>query len=220
MPGTAADRPAVLVDWEALQERELLLGAAPPPAGEWWIAVRDGDTSAAAEELKRHPEWDQTVVDRSALTAQLRDDPLAGGLQGALILGFAAALVFALIGFLVNAVVAARERTAEFAVLRALGTSFRQILGLLAVEQAFMIGLSLATGTALAVLIARLVVPHIVLTGQATAVTPPVALDIPWAPTAALLAGLAVLLFAIVAVLAAALRRQDLASTLRVGEDR
>ena len=220
VPGTAADRPAVLVDWEALQERELLLGAAPPPAGEWWIAVRDGDTSAAAEELKRHPEWDQTVVDRSALTAQLRDDPLAGGLQGALILGFAAALVFALIGFLVNAVVAARERTAEFAVLRALGTSFRQILGLLAVEQAFMIGLSLATGTALAVLIARLVVPHIVLTGQATAVTPPVALDIPWAPTAALLAGLAVLLFAIVAVLAAALRRQDLASTLRVGEDR
>src|SRR5690606_39263735 len=116
VPGTAADRPAVLVDWEALQERELLLGAAPPPAGEWWIAVRDGDTSAAAEELKRHPEWDQTVVDRSALTAQLRDDPLAGGLQGALILGFAAALVFALIGFLVNAVVAARERTAEFAV--------------------------------------------------------------------------------------------------------
>ncbi|MFD0659382.1 FtsX-like permease family protein [Thermocatellispora tengchongensis] len=98
--------------------------------------------------------------------------------------------------------------------------SFRQIFGLLAVEQAFLIGLSLVAGTVLAVVVAALVVPHIVLTGQATAVTPDVLLHIPWGATAALLAVVAALLLAIVAALARTLRRQGLGRALRIGEDR
>ncbi len=66
---------------------------------------------------------------------------------------------------------------------------------------------------------ATLVVPHIVLTGQATAVTPGVLLDIPWGATAALLAAVALLLFAVVAGLARTLRRQGLGRALRIGED-
>ncbi|MFI0417318.1 FtsX-like permease family protein [Spongiactinospora sp. 9N601] len=219
LPG-AAGRPAVLADWATVQARDMIAGAPSRPATEWWLDARGGDTAPAAAELARHPEWDQTVVDRAALTRELRDDPLASGLQGALILGFAAALVFALLGFMVNAAVAARERAAEFAILRALGMNFRQVLGLLAVEQAFLIGLSLAAGTGLAVTVALLVVPHIVVTGQATAVTPAVTLDIPWLPTAGLLAVVAALLFLIVAGLARTLRRQALGGALRAGEDR
>ncbi|WP_214108908.1 ABC transporter permease [Acrocarpospora catenulata] len=216
MPGTSGDAPAVLADLETLQARDLTTARAPHLATEWWLATPD---ERAAAELAAHPEWDQTVVDRAVLTRQLRDDPLASGLQGALILGFAAALVFAVLGFLVNAAVAARERMAEFALLRALGVSFRQVFGLLAVEQAFIVGLSLAAGTALAVVVAELVVPHIVLTGQATSVTPGVLLDIPWGATIGLLAGTAVLLFAVVAGLARTLRRQGLGAALRIGED-
>ncbi|MFC0557095.1 FtsX-like permease family protein [Planotetraspora thailandica] len=218
LPGTAAGEPALLADLPTLAYRDLIDGRAPGPAAEWWLAVRGGDTSQAAAELARHPEWDQTVVDRAALTRQLRDDPLASGLQGALVLGFLSALVFALLGFLVNAAVAARERTAEFALLRAIGVSHRQVFGLLAVEQAFIITLSLATGTVLAVVVAVLVVPHIVLTGQATAVTPAVLLDIPWLPTAALLTAVAAVLFCIVAGLAGRLRRQGLGRVLRIRE--
>ncbi|WP_308210532.1 FtsX-like permease family protein [Actinomadura luzonensis] len=81
---------------------------------------------------------------------------------------------FAVLGFLVNAVVVVRERGAEFAVLRALGAGPRQVLGLLAVEQAFVIGLSPVAGAGLAVLVGHLVIPRIVLTGQASAVTPDV----------------------------------------------
>ncbi|MBO3751281.1 ABC transporter permease [Streptosporangiaceae bacterium NEAU-GS5] len=219
MPGTTAGEPAVLTDLVTLTARDLASGRPPRTVTEWWLATRGGDTAPAAAELARHREWDQTVVDRAALTRQLRDDPLAGGLQGALVLGFLAALVFALLGFLVNAAVAARERTAEFALLRALGVSHRQVFGLLAVEQAFIVALSLAAGTALAVTVAVLVVPHIVLTGQATAVTPGVLLDIPWGATAALLVGVGVALFAIVAGLARQLRRQGLGRALRIGED-
>ncbi|MFI7613990.1 FtsX-like permease family protein [Nonomuraea terrae] len=210
MPTTSAGQPAVLADWETLQASELAAGQLPRPATEWWLATGDGsgDGSAATDALEKHPEWDVSAVDQRELAARLMDDPLASGLQGALMLGFAAALVFAVLGFLVNAVVAARERTAEFAILRALGVSARQVFGMLAVEQTFVIGLSLVAGTALAAVVGVLVVPHVVLTGQAAAATPDVRLDIPWAATGAMLVLVAGVLLAIVAGLARSLRGQ------------
>ncbi|TDD01069.1 ABC transporter permease [Nonomuraea deserti] len=208
MPTATAGQPAVLADWETLQTSDLAAAQLPRPATEWWLAA--GDTTAAVRVLKSRPEWDVTPLDQRALAAQLQDDPLASGLQGALMLGFLAALVFAALGFLVNAAVAARERMAEFGILRALGVSSRQVFGMLAVEQAFVIGLSLAAGTGLAVVVGTLVVPHIVLTGQASAVTPGVLLDIPWAATLAMLVLVAAVLLAIVAGLARNLRRQGL----------
>ncbi|WP_214322049.1 ABC transporter permease [Nonomuraea sediminis] len=208
MPTTSAGQPAMLADWATLHDRDLAAGLIPRPATEWWLAARDGDASQARAVLQTRPQWDVTAVDQRELAAQLRDDPLASGLQGALILGFLAALVFAALGFLVNATVAARERMAEFTILRALGVSFRQMFGLLAIEQTFVIGLSLVAGTALAVVVGALVVPHIVLTGQAAAVTPGVLLEIPWPATLAMLAVVAAVLFAIVAGLARQLRRQ------------
>ncbi|WP_424535230.1 FtsX-like permease family protein [Sphaerisporangium viridialbum] len=220
MPGTPAGTAAVLADLPSLQAQDIASARDPRVAGEWWMSTRDGDTAAAVTALATHIEWDQAVVDLGSLTRRFRDDPLASGLQGALILGFAAALVFAVLGFLVNAAVAARERVAEFAILRALGVSFRQIFGLLAVEQAFLIGLSLVGGTLLAVGVASLVVPHIVLTGQAASVTPAVLLDVPWPATLGMLAGITALLFAIIAGLTRSLRRQGLGRALRIGDDR
>ncbi|MEU6999271.1 ABC transporter permease [Nonomuraea sp. NPDC046570] len=219
MPGTAPDQPAVLADWTTLQGRALAGGQFLRPATEWWLATSGGDTAAAKKVLESRPEWAVTVVDLPGLAAELRDDPLASGLQGALTLGFLSALVFAALGFLVNAAVAARERLAEFAILRALGVSFRQVFALLAIEQTFVIGLSLVAGTGLALVVGALVVPHIVLTGQASAVTPGVLLDIPWPSTLLLLALVAALLFAIVAALARTLRRQGLGQVLRIGEE-
>ncbi|MBF8185362.1 ABC transporter permease [Nonomuraea sp. K274] len=207
MPTTTAGQPAVLADWGTMQAYELAAAQVPRPATEWWLA---GDGSAAVNALKGKPEWDVTTFDQRELAARLQDDPLASGLQGALMLGFAAALVFAALGFLVNAAVAARERMTEFAILRALGVSSRQVFGMLAIEQAFVIVLSLAAGTGLAVVVGVLVVPHIVLTGQASAVTPDVVLDIPWAATAAMLVAVAAVLLAIVAGLARNVRRRGL----------
>ncbi|GAA4519933.1 ABC transporter permease [Nonomuraea ferruginea] len=205
MPTSAPGQQAVLADWETLQARELAAAQPPRPVTEWWLAA--SDTAPARAILRENPQWDVTVVDRGELAAKLRDDPLASGLRGALVLGFGAALGFALLGFLVNAVVAARERRAEFAVLRALGAGSRQIFGMLVTEQAFVVGLSLVSGTALAVVVGNLVVPHIVLTGQASAVTPGVLFQVPWAATVAMLALVAGVLLLIVAGLARRLRR-------------
>ncbi|MFF4773568.1 FtsX-like permease family protein [Microtetraspora fusca] len=213
MPGTPAGASAVLADLTALRT----VTKAPAKATEWWLAASGHDTSAAAAALAKRG---ASVTEVAALTRQLRDDPLAGGLRGALVLGFVAALAFAVLGFLVNAAVSARERRSEFALLGALGVGFRQMLGLLAVEQSFVIGLSLVGGVLLAAAVALAVVPSIVLTGQATAVTPPVVLDIPWPGVAALGLGVGAVLLAVIFGLARSLHRRGPGGVLRSGEDR
>ncbi|MEV1206256.1 FtsX-like permease family protein [Microbispora rosea] len=211
MPGTPEGTPALLADLAALRGQ----GAqgAGWPVTEWWLAADGNDTTPAATALAR-----RDVVDVATLTAGYRDDPTAAGLQGALLLGFAAALAFAVLGFLVNAAVSARERRGEFAVLGALGVSFRQTLGLLAAEQSFVIGLSLAGGVALAVAVSAAVVPPMVTAGYATGGGLPVLLHVPWLQVAALAVAVLAVLLVIVAGLARSLHRREPAAALRSGE--
>jgi hypothetical protein len=208
MPGTPEGAPALLADLTAFRR-----AGAEGQVTEWWLAADGNDSTPAVTALAR-----RDVVDVAALTAGHRDDPTAAGLQGALLLGFAAALAFAVLGFLVSAAVAARERRGEFAVLGALGVSFRQTLGLLAAEQSFVIGLSLAGGVALAVAVSAAVVPPMVTAGYATAGGLPVLLHVPWAQVAALAAAVLAVLLVIVAGLARSLHRREPAAALRAGE--
>ncbi|GIH61713.1 hypothetical protein Msi02_25300 [Microbispora siamensis] len=223
MPGTPEGTPALLADLAALRAAGAK-GAkgAQWPVTEWWLAADGHDTTRAAAAraavLAASGRGRGEVVDVAALTAGFRDDPTAAGLQGALLLGFAAALAFAVLGFLVNAAVAARERRGEFAVLGALGVSFRQTFGLLAAEQSFVIGLSLAGGVALAVAVSAAVVPPMVTAGHATGGGLPVLLHVPWPQVAALAAAVLAVLLVIVAGLARSLHRREPAAALRAGE--
>lgn len=219
LPSATPGRPALLVDWTALGERLMEAGGAVPPPTEWWLAVRAGDTAPAARALATHPAWGGTTVDRVALRHRLRDAPLGGALQGALLLGFGAALVFAAIGFAVNTAVSARERAAEFAILRALGIGGGQVLGLVAVEQVFLVGMGLAGGLLLGVAVARLVVPHVVLTVSATAPYPPAHVILRWPVVLAMLAAIVVLLTAVLLLLVRSLRRGEAGEAARLGAD-
>jgi hypothetical protein len=219
LPSTSAGAPAVLIDWTALGDEALASGGTAPTPSEWWLATRDGDTAPAVRALGTHPAWSGTTVDRAALRHRLRDAPLGGALQGALLLGFGAALVFAAIGFAVNTAVSARERVTEFAVLRALGIDGRQVLGLVAVEQAFLVVMGLAGGLLLGIVVARLVVPHVVLTG-ATAPYPPAHVIMRWPVILAMLAAIVVLLAAVLLLLVRSLRQGGPGQAMRLGEDR
>ncbi len=220
LPGTAAGRQGILVDTRTLSAARLVAAGEIYPVSDWWIATNDRGAGPAATALKSNPNLADSFVDWQALRSAKRDDPLGSGLQGALFLGFLAAFAFAAIGFAVNAAVSARERMTEFALMRALGISSRQVFGLLGVEQTFLVTLGVLGGIALGVAVSRLVIPHIVLTAQATAVSPPVILSTPWLWIAVLAVAVMAALGAIVGVLAASLRRGGLGATLRIGEDR
>lgn len=103
---------------------------------EVWLKLKDGATS---EELyadineKRLPvEW---LVDSSQLLIEEKNSPDLQGMNGGLTLGFIITMIMAIIGFLIYWILSIKGRTLQFGILRAMGMTIREIIGMLGWEQ-------------------------------------------------------------------------------------
>ncbi|MEU5215910.1 ABC transporter permease [Streptomyces sp. NPDC020807] len=205
---------AVLVDLTSANRFLAADETASVPATEWWLTVAPGRSDEVAAALRARPSADPAqVVVRDETAAELLGDPLGAGPNAALMAVAAAAAALAAVGFAVGSAGAMRERSAEFGVLRALGTPQRRLARLIAAEQGVLIAVGLLVGVGIGAVLARAVVPLVVLTGQAARPVPPVLVELPLGQVALLLAGVAALPLAIVATIA--LRRTDPVVTLR-----
>jgi FtsX-like permease family len=182
------------------------------------IDVAPGRERAVAALLRAPPFSSSEVVDRAGVEDRLTRDPVALGISGALSLGFVAAAVFAVVGFAVSAAVSTAERTTEFAVLRSLGLSERQLSGWLALEGGLTAAFALLAGLTLGALVAWLVLPFVSLAGEGGRPFPEVVVAVPWQTVAILAGGLAAALVVVLAVQLLLLRRLALGSALRAGE--
>ncbi len=214
--GTA---PFVVADLPTITALGFAPGREVPDPLEQWLAVAPDRAATVAATLRRDPYSSPTVQDRAARAAELRADPLALGTIGALVLGFAAAALVALLGFALSAAVAARERQAEFALLRALGLHPRQLLTWLALEQGITVALSLLGGVLLGLFLAWLVLPLVTLTQAGAAAFPPTRVAIPWGTATLLVGGLLAALVGVALILGLALRRIGLGGALRVAKE-
>ncbi len=186
---------------------------------EYWLAVDDNQAGAVAETLREIPFQSTLVAPQHERVQILRTDPVALGMIGALSIGFVAAIVFALIGFVTSAAVSVRERLTEFALLRAIGLSPRQLAGWLLLEHGFLLVVSLVFGTLLGLMLSWLVLPQISVTQEATRAFPSANIVIPWGTITLLeLAAIATLVI-VSGLLALLLRRIGLGTLLRIGED-
>jgi hypothetical protein len=218
-PTLDPERPAVIVDVASLVLGSYALHGQTTAPSEWWLAVDDASLAVVVEELQRTRYGAQAVTARSQRAEALLTDPVALGVIGALVLGALAAAGFAVVGFAVSSVVGARERLTEFALLRAMGLSPRQLFGWLSLENAFLLAIGVLGGTGLGLALAWAVLPFVTLTQQATAVVPPVRVVIPW-ELVAVLAGVGALAMGLsILLLGDALRRMRVANTLRLGEE-
>ncbi|WP_432003273.1 ABC transporter permease [Streptomyces sioyaensis] len=204
LPGPA-DAPAtggLLVDLGAVNEALSDRGAPPLTAGEWWLRPAPGATGRVVEALRARPDTDpDQVLVRDEIARQLHDDPLGLGPQTALGAAAVAAVALAAVGFGVGAAASVRERTREFAVLRALGAPRGQPARMIAAEQGVLIALALGVGAALGTALTRAVVPLVVLTEQAGRPRPPVLVELPAGPVVTLLAAVAAVPLLVVAAL-------------------
>ncbi len=209
---------AVLLDLATLQSLAYEPGLGPPGASEYWMSV-DGDDSMVVAELASPPLNSSGVQSRRELADQLVSDPVALGTIGALTLGFVAAAVFAAVGFAVSATVSARERMVEFALLRALGLSGRQLGLWLAVEQGALVLVSLGLGTLIGIVLTATLLPLVSLTQTGEPAVPAVIVEYPWTAIIGLELAVVAVLAVIVVVMTVLLRRVGLGSLLRLGED-
>lgn len=181
---------------------------------EWWLATRPGASAQAAAALRSRPDIDPSrVVVRDEIAARLRDDPFGAGPGNAFAAAALAAAALTAVGFAVSAAGSLRERSAEFGVLRALGASRRRLARVVLVEHGVLVGTALAVGVLLGAVLARAVIPLVMLTAEAARPLPGVLVVLPPPRVAALLAAVAAAPLVITAVLA--LRRVDAVSSLR-----
>ena len=188
---------------------------------EHWLEVDVATSNLVAieSELGDVPIEATDVLVEERRRAELTSDPPALGAIGALTLGFIAASVFALVGFVLTIVVSARERRLEFALLRALGLSTRQLRRWMLVEQLVFIAAAVVFGTGIGVVLGQLVLPLVSLTQAGTGVYPAVEVIVPWRTIAGLQAVLLAGLLASVVVVTASTRRIATSAMLRAGGD-
>lgn len=215
-PSRARFGGALLIDLPTANRVLGQRGLATLVPSEWWLTTRPGETGTTVTALRDRADTDPgNVLVRDELAGELGSDPLGAGPQAALAATAVAAAVLAALGFAVSAAASVRERTREFAVLRALGAPQRQLARTFAVEQSVLITLALAAGSLLGWVLARAVIPLITLTGRAAQPVPPVAVELPAGSVVVLLAAVAAV--PVLVTVLVALRRGDPATALRLG---
>jgi hypothetical protein len=192
-PPLDPEQPFAIVDAAGYELNRYATTRQIAAADEWWLDVEDGRSGEVAARLAELPFESEAIIDRAAIARSLTTDPVSLGLIGALGLGSVAAMVFAAIGFVVSATVSTSERVGEFALLRALGLSGRQLAVWLSLESAVLLFVGLAAGSALGVLLAWLVLPFATVTETGVPAVPGPIVVVPWqaiAPTVVLAIGL------------------------------
>jgi len=211
--------PFAIVDATTLEQGRLATTGQLLTTKEWWVGVDDSAADAVAAAMRAEPIAAADVVGRRALARSLAGDPVSLGIIGALVLGALASLVFAGIGFVVSATVTTNERITEFAILRALGLSGRDLATWLSLENAFLLAFGLVAGSALGLFLAWLVLPFATLTSSGAAAVPTPQIVIPWQAVVPLyLAALGLFVLTVV-IVTRQIRRAGISTVLRSGEE-
>jgi putative ABC transport system permease protein len=144
--------------------------------------------------------------------------PERQGLFGLLSVGFAAAAVLTVLGFMLYALFSFRRRFIELGVLRAIGLSSSQMTVLLASELAFLILTGLVMGTVLGSWASNLFIPYMQVGGGATANVPPYVVMMPWPTLVRIYLLMGVLFLTTLSLLAAMLLRMRIFQAVKLGE--
>ncbi len=187
------------------------------------VDVRDEDTIAAfVQSLDRAGDAPVVILDHISLAGELnrlRTDPLALGLLGLMYLAFIMALALSVVGLLTYAGLTAQSRRTEFGVLRALGLSSLRVVGGLALEQAFVMGIGAILGAVLGWVLASQIVPTLALGAAGEGVTPPFVMRVETRRVIEYALMMVVVLGAVLSSSLLLVRQLSLARTLRLGDE-
>ena len=159
-------------------------------------------------------DWD---APRAKIAAEVKR-PERQGLFGLLSVGFAAAALLTVLGFLLYALFSFRRRFIELGILRAIGLSSGQMTTFLAWELAFLILVGIGAGTGFGSWISNMFIPFLQVGGGAVGQTPPFVVQIAWAEIMQIYVLFGGLFVAALAGLAVMLLRMKIFEAVKLGE--
>ncbi len=110
-----------------------------------WLKLKDGASSQALyDDIKAKHIPIESLTDASQQLITIKNQPQLQGMNGALTLSFVVIMIMTIIGFLIYWILSIRSRTLQFGILRAMGVTFREIIGMIGYEQILVSGVSIA----------------------------------------------------------------------------
>ncbi|RCW47399.1 ABC transporter permease [Paenibacillus prosopidis] len=139
-----------------------------------WIKLKPEATTADFYEGIKESELPVTsIVNTREELVQAKNDPFLMALNGILTLGFVLSILVSFIGFLLYWVLSLRGRTLQNGILRAIGLSLKQLIGMLAVEQLLTSGVAVLIGILVGNVASLLYVPNFQIAFNPSSLVPP-----------------------------------------------
>ena len=188
---------------------------------EVWVRPTD---EAGLQELRSYlelsPPWIHTPWDVEAIRQLQDEDPLvAAGWEGLLFITFIAIVLLSALGFLVASVLVAQQQQGEFAVLRTMGFSTRQVLIVVGLEKLLIIFVSMAIGTLLGLQLGVMMLEFVGFVETGEALLPPFVTVTDWATIGGAYGVLGLVFLGAIAIIVALYMRMAIGQILRIGTE-
>lgn len=189
---------------------------------EMWISTAgNGEARGSLLDIlgQGQPFPSTALHDRVAVLAASQVDPLVkAGWRALLFIAFSAVLILSGLGFLVHAYVSFRSREVQFALMRTIGFSMRQLVMLVWLEQALVITAGMALGTLMGLRLGSIIMPFLGNDDTGSQVLPPFVIQVDWVTLSITYAAMLVVFTAIILGMIWFIRRISLQRILRLGE--
>ncbi len=194
---------------------------------EYWLSISENpseqNTLFSTLDSRRGSLEIANTDTRSGELQDIQSNPLNAGMRGLLLSGAAIAALLAIVGILVQSILAARQRTGQFAVLRTLGMARAQLTRLLLSEQLVVFLMGIVGGTIIGIVLATATLPFLqfgdTTLDPSTIGVPPYRLTFDPRPTLIFYVALSVAFVLALLLAARYANRLGLGRSLRVGED-
>lgn len=188
---------------------------------EVWVRPTD---EAGLQELRSYlelsPPWIHTPWDVEAIRQLQDEDPLvAAGWEGLLFITFIAIVLLSALGFLVASVLVAQQQQGEFAVLRTMGFSTRQVLTVVGLEKLLIIFVSMAIGTVLGLQLGVMMLEFVGFVETGEALLPPFVTVTDWATIGGAYGVLGLVFLGAIAIIVGLYMRMAIGQILRIGTE-
>jgi len=139
-----------------------------------WLKMKPG---ASSDDLYRSIEEQKIplkkIVNTKEELIKAKNDPFLLALNGILTLGFMISILISFVGFLLYWILSLKGRTLQNGIMRAIGVSLRQLIGMLALEQLLTSGAAVLIGVLIGNVASRLYVPNFQIAFNPGSLVPP-----------------------------------------------
>lgn len=185
-----------------------------------WLKLKSGaKLSSGLEYLRSKGTWVMGVADARGEIAVAQRDPQKMGFYGIISVGFCVAVLIMIIGFLLYTFISLQGRLLQFGVLRAIGLSLKQLVGMLCLEQMWTVGIGLFAGTFIGQAISMIFVPFLQSSAAFSESIPPFSIIISGVDIGTIYKMLIPVLVISLTILAFILARLQVHQAVKLGEE-